>query len=52
MWLIDTNVISELRKGPRARPSVARWYAQVRAEDLFLSVLTIGEIRRGPDLEH
>ena len=47
--LIDTTVISEVRKGDRCHPQVARWYASVDAADLFLSVLVIGEIRRGAE---
>lgn len=46
-WLIDTNIISEIRKGPRCHPAVASWWAGVEEQDLFLSVLTLGEIRRG-----
>lgn len=46
-WLIDTNVISEVRKGPRCHPGVAAWWAGVEDRDLFLSALTLGEIRRG-----
>lgn len=46
-WLVDTNVISEVRKGPRCHPGVAAWWAAVEDRDLFLSVLTLGEIRRG-----
>jgi predicted nucleic acid-binding protein len=46
-YLLDTNVISELRKGGRANPSVSSWFADIADEDIFLSVLTIGEIRRG-----
>jgi predicted nucleic acid-binding protein len=46
-YLIDTNVISELRKGGRCDPGVASWFAEVPSEDLFLSVLTLGEIRKG-----
>jgi predicted nucleic acid-binding protein len=45
--LIDTNVISELRKGARADRHVADWFAGLAEEDLYLSVLTIGEIRKG-----
>ena len=45
-WLLDTNVISELRKGSRGDPGVARWAAG-RQDDAWLSVLTIGELRRG-----
>ena len=46
-FLIDTNVLSEIRKGPRANPGVIAWFAEAAAEDLFISVLTLGEIRRG-----
>jgi toxin FitB len=46
-YLLDTNVISELRKGARAHPAVNRWFSAVDDADLFLSVLTVGEIRRG-----
>lgn len=46
-YLIDTNVISELRKGGRADPAVTSWFAALADEEVFLSVLTIGEIRRG-----
>jgi toxin FitB len=46
-YLLDTNVISELRKGERADANVTAWFAGVTEEEIFLSVLTIGEIRRG-----
>ena len=46
-FLIDTNVISELRKGERADRRVAEWFAGLDEEDIFLSVLTVGEIRTG-----
>jgi predicted nucleic acid-binding protein len=46
-YLLDTNVISELRKGQRADVNVTVWFADVAEEEIFLSVLTIGEIRRG-----
>ena len=46
-YLLDTNVISEIRKGPRCHPDVARWYAAVEEDDLYLSALVPGEIRRG-----
>jgi len=46
-WLVDTNIISEIRKGPRCHPGVAAWWATVEDRDLFLSALTLGEIRRG-----
>lgn len=46
-YLVDTNVISELRKGDRCDPNVARWYEKVAGESLYLSVLVLGEIRKG-----
>ena len=46
-WLVDTNIISEIRKGSRCHPVVAAWWASVEDRELFLSVLTLGEIRRG-----
>lgn len=45
--LLDTNVISELRKGPRANPHVVAWFMGVTDEDIHLSVLAVGELRRG-----
>jgi predicted nucleic acid-binding protein len=47
MFLLDTNIISELHKGARCDPAVARWYRGVREDEIFLSVLVIGEIRQG-----
>ena len=46
-FLIDTNVISELRKRNRCDTNVARWYDACPPDEIYLSVLTIGEIRRG-----
>lgn len=46
-FLIDTNVLSELRKESRCDPSVRDWIARTDAEELFVSVLVLGEIRRG-----
>ena len=46
-WLIDTNVISEVRKGAGCNPTVAAWWQGVEDRDLYLSVLTLGEIRKG-----
>lgn len=47
MYLLDANVISEVRKEDRCDPKVAAWYASVHLDDLFLSVLVTGEIRKG-----
>jgi predicted nucleic acid-binding protein len=46
-WLVDTNILSELRKGNRANDGVREWFASARDEELFTSVLVLGEIRRG-----
>jgi toxin FitB len=46
-YLIDTNIISEVRKGARCDANVAKWFAAVDDSDLYLSVLVLGEIRRG-----
>ena len=46
-FLLDTNVVSELRKGERADANVVRWFGHIGADDLFLSVLVVGEIRHG-----
>ena len=46
-YLVDTNVVSELRKRRRANQSVAAWFEEREPEDLYLSVLVIGELRRG-----
>jgi predicted nucleic acid-binding protein len=46
-YLLDTNVVSELRKGSRCNPHVRTWVAEAEDEDLLLSALTIGELRRG-----
>lgn len=46
-YLVDTNVISELRKGDRCNGNVSIWWSSVDDDDIFLSVLTIGEIRKG-----
>ena len=45
--LIDTNILSELRKSRGPHPNVAAWFASVEESDIFLSVLVVGEIRRG-----
>jgi predicted nucleic acid-binding protein len=46
-YLVDTNVVSELRKGPRAALAVVRWFESIDSDAPFLSVLTLGEIRSG-----
>lgn len=49
-FLIDTNIISELRKGERCDAAVAAWWAGVAEDDLWLSALVVGEIRKGVEL--
>ena len=50
-YLIDTNILSELRK-PRHKASekVLEWWESVKGEPLFLSVMVLGEVRRGIDM--
>ena len=45
--LLDTNVISEVRKKRRCHPAVARWWAAVDPDRIYLSALVLGEIRSG-----
>jgi toxin FitB len=46
-YLIDTNVLSEMRKGTRGNPQLIAWTARVPQREMFLSVLVIGEVRHG-----
>ncbi len=46
MFILDTNVISAVRRPDRA-PQVATWLRGKAEQDLFLSVITLGEIERG-----
>jgi len=50
-FLLDTNVISEIRKRDRAHPSVIRWVARAAVEEIGTSVLVLAEIRRGIELK-
>ena len=50
-FLLDTNVISELIK-PRPEPKVAAWIEATEESLFWLSVLTLGEIRKGIDFLH
>ena len=49
-FLVDTNIISEVRKGDRGDPAVAAWWNGVAEDDLWLSSLVLGEIRKGVEL--
>ncbi|MEO8668450.1 MAG: type II toxin-antitoxin system VapC family toxin [Bauldia sp.] len=45
--MLDTNVVSEIRKGERCDLNVRSWYRSVDDTDLYLSVIVLGEIRYG-----
>ena len=49
MYLLDTNVVSELRR-PRPHPAVLSWIDEVMAEDLHLCAVTVGEIQAGIEI--
>ncbi len=49
MYLLDTNVVSELRR-PRPHGAVLDWIADVPAEQLFVSAVTVGEIQSGIEI--
>ena len=49
MYLLDTNVVSELRR-PRPHGAVLDWIADVSAEQLFVSAVTVGEIQAGIEI--
>lgn len=49
-YLIDTNVLSEIRKGEsRGESCVLEWWSGMHDQELYLSVVTLGEIRKGID---
>jgi predicted nucleic acid-binding protein len=50
LFLLDTNVVSELRKASRCDPRVSAWQAAQKPETCFLSVITLLEIRLGIEL--
>lgn len=50
-FLLDTTVLSELRKGDRADPAVVAWYESADGERLYISVIVLGELRRGVELK-
>jgi hypothetical protein len=47
MYLLDTNVVSELRKGGRAHPGLVRWARATPLPDLYLSVVSVMEMELG-----
>ena len=48
-YLLDTNIVSELRK-PRPHGAVVAWMETLRVEQVFLSAVTIGELQAGVEL--
>jgi hypothetical protein len=52
VYLIDTDVISELRKRHKANPGVVAFFNEMASSDapLYVAALTIGELRRGIEL--
>ena len=49
MYLLDTNIISELRK-PKPHGAVVAWVQSIDDKDLYLSAVTIGEIQAGIEI--
>jgi len=48
-FLLDTNVVSELRK-PKPHGAVLSWIADLQADQIYLSAVTIGELQTGVQL--
>ena len=46
-FLIDTNIISEVRKGKRCKPDLLDWWTDVEDDELWISALVLGEMRIG-----
>lgn len=51
-YLLDTNVLSEIRKGKNGNAAVREWWSGTEVSDLHISVMVVGEIRRGIDRLH
>lgn len=49
MYLLDTNVVSELRR-PKPHGAVLQWIGDIPAEAMFLSAVTVGEIQAGIEI--
>lgn len=49
-FLIDTNILAELRKRERGNPGVLNWYNGIEESEIYISVIVLGEIRRGIEL--
>ena len=52
MYLLDNNIISELRKCDRANPGITGFFRQIVEQEIitYLSIITTGELRRGVDI--
>ena len=46
-YLLDTNVLSEVRKGSNAHPAVRKWWSETDFLEIHVSVMVLGEIRQG-----
>jgi toxin FitB len=49
MYLLDTNVISEMRR-PRPNAAVVAWISAIPSEELFLAAITLGELQAGVEM--
>ena len=49
-FLLDTNLLSEIRKGAKCDRRAWSWYENLPLEELYISVMTTGEIRKGAEL--
>lgn len=50
-FLVDTNIVSEIRKRERAHPNVRTWVARTPVQEIGTSVVVLAEIRRGIELK-
>lgn len=48
-YLIDTDILYEICKGEQCDIAVSAWYASISGRELFLSALSLGEIRKGAE---
>jgi predicted nucleic acid-binding protein len=46
-WLVDTNILSELRKRERTDAGIRAWFEGTADDEVYTSVLVLGELRRG-----
>ncbi len=50
-YLLDTNILSEIRKKERCHSNVYNWFREIEDSSIYLSVLVTGEIRKGIELK-